>query len=313
MKNKVLVIIVTYNGKKWIDRCLGSLKESTVPVDVFVVDNGSKDDTVARVRETGRKWFSETSNDGSGWWLVDMVESKENLGFGRANNLGLKYAMDNGYEFVYLLNQDAWVESDTIELLLEAFRKNPGYGVLSPVQMTAAGDKMDPQFKLKCQKYLPDLKSIFPSMKAVHPVPFVMAAHWMISRECLEKVGGFSPAFAHYGEDDNFLDRCRWHGMGIGVDIEAKAVHDRENRPTPKAKKMRLKYVGSLVKISNPACFLPWRLLRQPLELLFISIFYLSWDSFVGIFRLIFSYPKLIRWRKASRKGAAFLEMDSRG
>ena len=40
MKNRVLVIIVTYNGMKWIDRCLGSLKDSDEAVDVFVVDNG---------------------------------------------------------------------------------------------------------------------------------------------------------------------------------------------------------------------------------------------------------------------------------
>ena len=308
MKNKLLVIIVTYNGKKWIDRCLGSLKDSTVPVDVFVVDNGSKDGTISRVRETGKAWFNETSNDGAGWWLVELIESKENLGFGRANNLGLKYAVENGYEYVYLLNQDAWVEPDTFELLIKAFEKNPGYGVLSPVQMTAAKDKMDPQFEAKCKKYIPDLRTRFPGLKSVYPVPFVMAAHWMITRDCLTKVGGFSPAFAHYGEDDNFLDRCRWHGMGIGVDIEAMAVHDRDKRPTPKEKKMRLKYVGSLVKVSDPNSLLIWRLIRQPLELLGISILNLSLDSFIGIFRLIFSYPKLIRWRKASRQGAAFLD-----
>lgn len=309
MKNRVLVIIVTYNGMKWIDRCFNSIKESTEPLDVFVVDNGSTDGSVARIREIGKEWFKETSNDGNGWWIVDIVESKENLGFGRANNLGMQYAIENGYEYAYLLNQDAWIFPETVTTLMNAFEKNPEYGVLSPIQITAKGDRMDPRFEAKCAKYLPDLKTRFPNMAELYKVPFVMAAHWMIKRECLAKVGGFSPAFKHYGEDDNYLDRCKWHKFAVGVDINTKAVHDREMREMPKEKKMRLKYVASIVKVSNPNNFLLWRLVRQPLELLAISLIYLSGDVFVGIFRLIGSYPSMVRYRKESKvKDCAFLD-----
>jgi len=301
MKNRVLVIIVTYNGMKWIDRCLGSLKQSTEPVDVFIVDNGSEDGTVARIREISREWFKDTTNDGAGWWIVDTVEAGENLGFGRANNLGLDYALKNGYEYVYLLNEDAWISPDTISTLISAFEANPEYGVLSPLQMAASGKNMDPRFEAKCGKYLPDLNNRLPNMAEVYKVPFVMAAHWMISRKCLETVGGFSPAFQHYGEDDNYLHRCHWHKFAVGVDIKTKAVHDREMRETTKKQKMRLKYVASVVKVSNPNNFLAWRLVRQPFELLGISIIYGSWDVFKGIFKLMGSYPSLIRHRKNSR------------
>jgi len=310
MKNRVLVIIVTYNGMKWIDRCFGSLKESSEPIDVFVIDNGSTDGTVARIREICKGWFLETTNEGGGWWLVDLIETHENLGFGKANNLGLKYAMENGYQFVYLLNQDAWVKPDTISKLISSFEKNPSYGVLSPVQTTASEDKLDPRFEAKCSKYLPDLKSHMPGLKDIYDVPFVMAAHWMISRSCLEAVGGFSPAFQHYGEDDNFLHRCRYHGFGCGVNIRTTGVHDRESRVLSKSQRMRLKYVGSVVKISNPKCFLLFRLLWQPVQLLGISLVHASLDSFIGAFRIIGSYPKLVKYRRASRKGSAFLELD---
>ena len=308
MKNKVLVIIVTYNGMKWVDRCFGGLKRSTVPLDVFVVDNGSTDGTVERIRETCKEWFKETTREGGGWWLVDLVESEENLGFGQANNLGLKYALENGYEYVYLLNQDAWIEPETVSTLVSAFEKNPEYGVLSPVQMTSDMEHQDPRFEKKCSKYLPDLKSHLPGLSEVYEVPFVMAAHWMISVKCLSKVGGFSPAFHHYGEDDNFLDRCHWYKYKCGVDIETLAVHDRGNREMSKEQKLYLKYVGSVVKVSNPCNFLPWRLLWQPLELLGISIVNGSWETFKRIFSLIGSYPSLVRYRKATRKGSPFLD-----
>jgi len=308
MKNRVLVIIVTYNGMKWIDRCFGGLKESTEPLDVFVVDNGSTDGTVQRIREICKEWFKETTNEGGGWWLVDLVESKENLGFGKANNLGLKYAVENGYDYVYLLNQDAWIQPDTISTLISAFEKHPEYGVLSPVQKTASLERMDPNFEAKCAKYLPDLKTTFPGRAELYTVPFVMAAHWMISATCLNKVGGFSPAFAHYGEDINYLDRCRYNKLQCGVDINTVGIHDREVRENPKDRKMRLKLVTAIAKVSNPRNFLPAQMIWQPLMLVGFSIMYLSGDAFISAFRLIGKYPKLIRLRKASRQGAAFLD-----
>ena len=47
-------------------------------------------------------------------------------------------------------------------------------------------------------------------LKDVYEVKFVQAAHWLISRECLERVGGFSPSFPHYGEDNNFCNRAQY-------------------------------------------------------------------------------------------------------
>ena len=71
---KVLTIIVTYNGMKWLDRCLGSLRTSSVPSDVLVVDNGSTDGSPAYIQEN----FPE----------VMLHCTGENLGFGKANKIG---------------------------------------------------------------------------------------------------------------------------------------------------------------------------------------------------------------------------------
>ena len=141
----------------------------------------------------------------------------------------------------------------------------------------------------------------------IHPVRFVMAAHWMISRACFTKVGGFSPAFAPYGEDDNYVHRAKYHGFKIGILSAAGAVHDREMRPSPKESRMRLKCVASVVKLSNPLNSFWFRCLFQPCELLAISLRYGSWSVFKNIFTLVASYPRLRRIRKASLTSGAFL------
>ena len=132
MRNQLLVIIVTYNGMKWLERCLSSLTSSTVPSDVYIVDNGSTDGSQDYIRSN----FKDAI----------FVQSEENLGFGKANNIGLQYAYDKGYEYVYLLNQDAWVEETTFETLISMHKKHPEYGILSPVQIQANNTRMDTNF-----------------------------------------------------------------------------------------------------------------------------------------------------------------------
>ena len=68
----------------------------------------------------------------------------------------------------------------------------------------------------------------------VYDLPFVNAAGWLISKECLMTVGGFDPMFFHYGEDDNYCQRVLFHEFKIGVLPNALMVHDREDREKPK-------------------------------------------------------------------------------
>ena len=84
---KVLVIIISYNFEPWISRCLGSLAQSDYPVDTIVIDNGSKDNTVQHIR--------------THYPDIRLIENQANLGFGRANNIGMQIAMTEGYDFVF--------------------------------------------------------------------------------------------------------------------------------------------------------------------------------------------------------------------
>ena len=291
--SRILVITVTYNAMKWVDRCFGSLRDSRHPVDVFVVDNGSSDGTAEYIRNH----FPE----------VMLHCTGENYGFGKANNIGLEYALANGYDYAYLLNQDAWVFPDTFGRLLDAHDAHPEYGILSPVQMTASMERPDPRFKVKC---LDKELSAYESGR-IYDVDFVMAAHWLVSRRCLLSTGGFSPAFRHYGEDDNFIHRALWKGYKIGFLAGTYAVHDRELRSTPKHAAMRLKCVASVVKLSNPSYCLPFRLVMQPLELLAIAVRYMSSDVLKFIPSFVVSCPKMVKLRRESLEDGAFLNLPN--
>ena len=286
---RVLVIIVTFNGLKWADKCFTSLRKSDFPVDVFVVDNGSSDGTPEYVREH----FPE----------VMLHCTGENYGFGKANNIGLAHALSEGYDYVYLLNQDAWVQPDTIGSLIKAMEADPSYGILSPLQMTASMQTPDPRFALKCL----DRPAETYVRGRIYDVSFVMAAHWLISRRCVETVGGFSPAYRHYGEDDNYIHRAVYHGFKVGFCGGVHAVHDRDMRPCTRTSAMRLKCVASVVKVSNPLNCPAVRAVLQPLELLAISVIRLSTDVLLYIPAFVRSLPKLLRLRKESMGRGAFL------
>lgn len=224
--DKVLVIIVTYNAMRWIERCLSSIPSFA---DIFVVDNCSSDGTQNFIHKNFKN--------------IHFIQSDRNLGFGAANNIGLQYALDNNYDYVYLLNQDAWLFDDALEQLITVQKKHPEYGILSPLQMQAKGVYLDKAFA-----------AIVPTVdydKDIIPVQRVMAAHWLISRECIKKVGGFSPTFFHYGEDDNFANRLAYHGFKIGIVSKAKGVHDRENRKKTNKSILHQSYTRTLVYLSD--------------------------------------------------------------
>ena len=288
--SRLLVIIVTYNAMRWIERCFASLAASTVASDIFVVDNGSTDGTL--------DWLQEHRADN-----LTLRRSASNCGFGAGNNLGLSYALAHGYDYVYLLNQDAWVMPDCFEKLIVAARTHPGYGILSPLQLQADGVTPDRLFEKHCGK------SIERSGAAgVVPVKFVMAAHWLVTRECLEVTGGFSPTFPQYGEDDNYIDRARYWAFRTGVVPAAKAIHDRGQRPAKREAQMRGKYLGCVARLSDPGRRHVWlHLAMECLRIVGMALRRLSPAMLLYLPRLVRSMPLILRNRSASFHRRAFL------
>ncbi|WP_348823509.1 glycosyltransferase family 2 protein [Flavobacterium aestuarii] len=217
---KVIVVIVTYNPLQWIKKCLDSLVFSSIPVDILIIDNNSTDG------------FQEILK--SNYSNVQLVQNVNNLGFGAANNIGIKKAYDTNADFVFLLNQDAWVQTDTIEKLISAQQKEPEFGIVSPMHLNGKGDQLDYNFSnyiipFQCKGLYSDIY-LNKVKESIYKVNFVNAAGWLLSRKCIEIVGGFSPSFFHYSEDDNYIDRVHFHQLKVGVLGTAMLYHDREER-----------------------------------------------------------------------------------
>src|SRR3972149_8894642 len=116
---KVFIIVLNWNGYRDTVDCLRSIEKcSYTAYEVVVVDNGSTDGSVERLK----KDFKD----------VVYIENKENLGYTGGNNVGIKYAMDRRGEFIWLLNNDTLIESDSLDILIRAAKDNPYAGVLSP-------------------------------------------------------------------------------------------------------------------------------------------------------------------------------------
>jgi len=282
---RVLVIIVTYNGMRWLERCLSSVctdgnsaqnpsegpeyarsdgKTAQNPsVDVFVVDNDS--------------------TDGSADWIeghfpgVKLVRSAENLGFTKANNLGFEWAMSHNYDYVYLLNQDAWLAPGALETLVTAAGEHPDYAVLSPLQMTDGYKELDRLFK----------KDKTPP-----------AAHWLVPVKALKEAGPFSDMFPFYGQDDDWCNRARYHGWRIGIVPEAKAVHDRAERKETKERIIDRNYrVGSLVRLCDINRPLWERFLYVVLFTFVKAVKYFSLQPFKDFFGICKILPELVSLR----------------
>ena len=239
--SKLLVVIVTYNAMTWIDRCVKSLFASSLENDIYIVDNGSND---------GTKDYIKTN-----YPFVKLFESDENLGFGKANNIGLTYAINESYDFVYLINQDAWVMPDTLEKLVKTSIEHPNYGILSPMQLQANLWHFDNNFGANLSNWNNTEKFCerlyFQYRKGIYDVERVMAAHWLLTMKCITSVGGFSPSFPHYGEDDNYAERTLHKGLKIGVVLDAVAVHDREQRKMTTKQIIYMSFIQMITSFSG--------------------------------------------------------------
>lgn len=230
---KTYIIIVTYNGMKWLPECL----ESNSSYPVIVVDNGSNDGSKEFIKEN--------------FPSVILLEQKENLGFGRANNIGMSYALENNADFVFLLNQDAFLGEKTIQALIDISIKNPDYGIISPVHLTYDGKALEEVFKYYIYKdAYNDLLSnllVQEEIKDIYSFKMVNAAAWLIPRKTLEIVGGFHPMFFLYGEDDNYCQRVLYHNLKIGVCPKIFIRHDSKGNYHLVQEKGNKKYFDRLL------------------------------------------------------------------
>lgn len=242
LDSKVFVIIVTYKGMRWYDKCFSSLLLSSVPLKVIVVDNSPGDEDASYIREKFPDFI--------------ILKPECNVGFGKGNNIALKYALENNADYVFLLNQDTWlIDSKLIEKLISICLNNIEYGVVSPLHLKSDEKTINMMLEYKSNvtsnNILIDLYKN--ELKDVYSTDFVNAAAWFMPRNTLEIVGGFNPMFQQYGEDDDYLNRLMFHKLKVGICPNVAIVHDHCDSLIPFAKNKSLYFhrLEILVDLNN--------------------------------------------------------------
>ena len=129
IKGRVAAVVVTYNRAEMLRQCLMSLQKQTMPCDILVVDNASTDDTQALVQRAAQ-------HDAS----IFYRNTGENLGGAGGFNFGMRWAVEAGYAFVWVMDDDCFPEPVALEKLLDADRLLQGeYGWLSSVALWTDG------------------------------------------------------------------------------------------------------------------------------------------------------------------------------
>ncbi len=202
----VHVIIVNWNAIEETVRCLQSLSQTEPPPQqIHVVDNGSEHDEAARLAES----FPN----------VRVHALASNTGFAGGSNVGIRHALAEGAKFVFLLNNDARVDRDTIRALVDAASRHPSAGLIGPRiwrdrardVLWACGVRMGfgPNLgqlrgfnQLGQGRYLNDER-----------VDSLTGCGLLVRREVFEAIGVLDESYFVYVEDADFAARAREAGF----------------------------------------------------------------------------------------------------
>ncbi|HET7037022.1 MAG TPA: glycosyltransferase family 2 protein [Thermomicrobiaceae bacterium] len=232
------IVIINHNTSELLLECLGRLTNSrtTVPSTIYVVDNGSTDDSLARLAER----FPE----------VVAIAAGRNLGFAGGNNLALRRALadvppgaDRAARAVLLLNSDCFVEPETLARLTRFLDEHPEAGVVGP-RLTLPDGRLD----LACRRSFPTpasafwkltgLARLFPNSPRfarynltfldpgqVAAVDAVVGACMLVRLSAVDDAGLLDEAFFMYGEDLDWAFRIKEQGWQVYYNPAARALH----------------------------------------------------------------------------------------
>lgn len=232
----VSIIIVNYHSADLVVECINSIYQKTENIiyEIIVVDNASEDDSVEKLSLIyGSK--------------IKLIVSEENLGFGKANNLGARYA--NG-KYLFMLNPDTILVNNAIKILYDYLEKNPKIGIaggnLYMPEMTASPSyclqfdtveeekknaswiyliKKKFQDKLALQGKVRPFETTFNYSNEVKEVAYIFGADIMISKCLFDSIKGFDPDFFMYAEEEELSWRVTKKGYQIVNVPQAKIIH----------------------------------------------------------------------------------------
>jgi GT2 family glycosyltransferase len=310
---KIYAIIVTYNGAPWIRGALDSLRESEMPITALVVDNASTDDSAGIVRRE----YPEAI----------LIELQRNTGFGVGNNTGIKRALADQADYVFLLNQDAYVTPQALGSLVDFLEQQPDFAIVSPLHCSPDLGTIDyltqvGYFHRYARDYLSD--ACLGQVRPHYEIRGVNAAAWLVRSEAFRQVGGFDPLFFMYGEDNDLLTRFFYHRQRFALLPASRVVHLRARSPHLQVALPRRLWRASekprselLVDLKHPAGRLSGKLLRLAASGLVLPLArFLSdrnipdlFSYYLATLRLLLETPAILRHTSLCRRqGCHFIE-----
>lgn len=219
----VYTVILNWNGAPDTVACLDSIaRQTSTNLRVVVVDNGSTDDSVARIREWARE------HNGSP--MVEVIEAGENLGFAAGSNLGIRHALDAGAEMILLLNNDTVLAPDVVEALTRFLHDHPEFGAATgqiryadrPAIWNCGGDLT----WLGSRKYVYGEQSLDAVPKSGwRQITFITGCAVLMRSSTLRRHGLYTERF-FFGEEDYELSlRLKRAGVPLATCFDAVITH----------------------------------------------------------------------------------------
>jgi len=219
MQPAVSIIVLNYNGRQDTMACLRSLEHLTYSrTSIILVDNASSDGTAEAVRLT--------------YPNVKVMETGANLGFTGGNNVAIKYALDNGADYILLLNNDTIVAPDFLNVMVEVMEQDPTIGVTGPMiyyhnnpeTIWTAGGTID--WKHGTTSMI-GLNQMDVSQFGLGPttVDFVSGCALLARRQVWEKIGVLDDKFFMYYEETEWCVRATRAGYKIVYVPKAQMWH----------------------------------------------------------------------------------------
>lgn len=241
---KIFVIILNFNGKDTISACLHSVFNSHYPnFEVVFVDNDSKDGSF----ELAKSLFPK----------IHFIKNNSNIGFGRGNNIGIRFALEKMADYVFLLNNDAVLESNTLFNLVKIAQNKKEIGIFSPIIYShnkvwfSGGNIKFGNMKTEHSTKIPKAE--------ISISEYVTGCAMLIKKEVFKSIGLFDEDYFLYYEDADFCLRARKNGFKSAVIKSAKVFHDEKSNENLEQKIYWLVLSGLIFfKKNTPLLFKPW-------------------------------------------------------
>ena len=255
---KVYIIIINWNQEELTNQCILSLKKILYTnYEIVLVDNHSLDGSYEALRERfGRE--------------VTVIRNEKNFGFSEGNNIGIKYAMKNGCDYVCLLNNDTVVEPDFLNHLIKTAGEDPSIGIVGGLiyhfepkkKMWQMGAKIN--FNTLKINFFKESFLDTDSDRAYFEADYISGCLMLAKASLIKKIGMLEPLFFNYFEDADWCMRAWEAGFRVAVSKKALIYHKVSAAVGPVWKRY--------VAYRNQPLFM---VLRKKLNILYL--FYYPW------------------------------------